>query len=150
MPGIQVDGNDILAVYAASKEAVDRARSGGGPTLIECVTYRMMMHTTADDPKRYRTEKEVEAWRKRDPLERFQKYLVDKGLLTQEKIETLDEEVKAEIQTAVDRAEEHMKKIGDPLDMFNHAFAELPPHLKEQKEELAQELAAAREEVDHG
>jgi pyruvate dehydrogenase E1 component alpha subunit len=63
MPGMQVDGNDVLAVYAGAKEAVERARSGGGPTLIECVTYRMMMHTTADDPKRYRTEKEVAGWR---------------------------------------------------------------------------------------
>jgi pyruvate dehydrogenase E1 component alpha subunit len=71
IPGIQVDGNDILAVYAAAKEAVDRARSGGGPTMIECVTYRMTMHTTADDPKRYRTEDEVEAWKKKDPLIRF-------------------------------------------------------------------------------
>ncbi|MDJ0987846.1 MAG: thiamine pyrophosphate-dependent dehydrogenase E1 component subunit alpha, partial [Desulfobacterales bacterium] len=59
MPGIQVDGNDILAVYAAAQEAVQRARSGEGPTLIECVTYRLMMHTTADDPKRYRTDEEV-------------------------------------------------------------------------------------------
>ncbi len=60
MPGIQVDGNDILAVYVAAKEAVERARTGGGPTLIECVTYRLMMHTTADDPKRYRSDEEVE------------------------------------------------------------------------------------------
>ena len=68
MPGIQVDGNDILAVYLAAQEAVERARAGGGPTLIECVTYRMMMHTTADDPKRYRSDEEVEGWSHRDPL----------------------------------------------------------------------------------
>jgi pyruvate dehydrogenase E1 component alpha subunit len=64
MPGIQVDGNDILAVYCAAKEAVDRARAGGGPSLIECVTYRMMMHTTADDPKRYRKDEDLEPLRK--------------------------------------------------------------------------------------
>jgi len=63
MPGIQVDGNDILAVYTAAREAADRARSGGGPTLIECVTYRMAVHTTADDPKRYRSTEEVEQWK---------------------------------------------------------------------------------------
>ena len=73
--GVQVDGNDILAVYAAADEAVARARAGGGPTLIECVTYRMAVHTTADDPKRYRSEEEVESWRRRDPLARFQGYL---------------------------------------------------------------------------
>lgn len=150
MPGLQVDGNDILAVYAAAKEAVERARSGGGPTLIECVTYRMMMHTTADDPKRYRTEKEVEAWKSRDPLTRFQKYLTDKGLLKVEKVEALETEIKNEIQAAVDGAEEYAKKIGDPSDMFGHAYAELPPHLHEQREELALELAADQEEGTHG
>lgn len=150
IPGIQVDGNDVLAVYAATKEAVERARSGGGPSLIECVTYRLMMHTTADDPKRYRKDKEVEGWMKRDPLPRFQKYLIDKGLLSEGKITALEEEVKAEIQAAVERAEELMGKFGDPLDMFDHAYAELPPYLKEQKEELAQELAASKEEASHG
>lgn len=150
IPGIQVDGNDVLAVYAATKEAVERARSGGGPSLIECVTYRLMMHTTADDPKRYRKDKEVERWMKRDPLPRFQKYLIDKGLLSEGKITALEEEVKAEIQAAVERAEELMGKFGDPLDMFDHAYAELPPYLKEQKEELAQELAASKEEASHG
>ena len=150
IPGIQVDGNDILAVYAATKEAVDRARSGGGPTLIECVTYRMMMHTTADDPKRYRTDEEVETWVRRDPLPRFQKYLKDKGLLSDEKIEAAEEGVKKEIQAAVDRAEEQMSKLGDPLDMFEHAYEEMPPYLKEQREELIKELAADREEGHHG
>ena len=78
LPGIQVDGNDILAVYAAANEAVERARAGDGPTFIECVTYRLMMHTTADDPKRYRSDEEVEKWRKKDPLPRFQNYLKEK------------------------------------------------------------------------
>jgi pyruvate dehydrogenase E1 component alpha subunit len=150
MPGIQVDGNDILAVYCAAKEAVDRARSGGGPSLIECVTYRMMMHTTADDPKRYRKEEEVEGWRKRDPILRFQKYLKDKGLLSDEKIGELEDRIKAEIQQAVEHAEELMKKYSDPLHMFEHAYSEMPPHLKEQKEELKSELAELPREEDHG
>jgi pyruvate dehydrogenase E1 component alpha subunit len=149
MPGIQVDGNDILAVYAAAKEAVERARSGGGPSFIECVTYRMMMHTTADDPKRYRTEKEVETWKKRDPLLRFQAYLKDKGILSDKDIEKLEAEVKDEIQTAVDRAEAQMKAGGDPLDMFDHVYAELSATLEDQREELRKELAATREEERH-
>jgi pyruvate dehydrogenase E1 component subunit alpha len=149
MPGIQVDGNDILAVYAAAREAVDRARSGGGPTLIECVTYRMMMHTTADDPKRYRTEDEVQGWRKRDPIIRFQKYLSDKKLLAPDGIEALETEIQAEIQGAVDRAEAVMKTGGHPLDMFDHAYAEMPPHLAAQRAELERDLAADEEE-NHG
>lgn len=150
VPGIQVDGNDVLAVYAAAKEAVDRARSGGGPTLIESVTYRMGVHTTADDPKKYRTEEEVDQWLKRDPLVRFQKYLVDRGLLDQAKIDQIEEEVKADIQAAVDRAEQQMAAALDPLDMFNHMYADLPPVLLEQRQELEVELAAGREEASHG
>ena len=149
IPGIQVDGNDVLAVYVAAHEAVQRARSGGGPTMIECVTYRMMMHTTADDPKRYRTEKEVEIWRKRDPLSRFQKYLRDKGLISHDQIESLEKEIKAEIQAAVDHAEDQMKAGGDPLDMFEHTYAELSPNLIEQQEELKREIAAMKEK-NHG
>ena len=150
MPGIQVDGNDILAVYAAAKEAVDRARAGQGPTLVECVTYRMAVHTTADDPKRYRTEKEVDKWRKRDPIVRFQKYLVDKGLLSEDKIAGIESEVLEVIQAAVDGAEEKMKALGDPIDMFEHAYAEMPAYLKEQKEAFVAEVAETMEEGDHG
>jgi pyruvate dehydrogenase E1 component alpha subunit len=150
MPGIQVDGNDILAVYAAAKEAADRARAGDGPTMIECETYRMMMHTTADDPKRYRKDEEVEGWREKDPIARFQKYLKDKGLVSDEKIEKVESEVKDEIQAAVDRAEELMKKYEDPLQMFEHVYAEMPPYLSEQREELKAELAESREEENHG
>jgi pyruvate dehydrogenase E1 component alpha subunit len=130
---------------------VDRARSGGGPSMIECVTYRMMMHTTADDPKRYRKNEEVEEWKKRDPIERFQKYLKIKGLLTDKKIEEVESEIKVEIQAAVDHAEELMKKYSDPLHMFEHAYAEMPPYLKEQREQLIKELAEGRgKEEDHG
>jgi pyruvate dehydrogenase E1 component alpha subunit len=139
--GIQVDGNDILAVYAAADEAVQRARSGSGATLIECITYRMTVHTTADDPRRYRTEEDVAAWRKRDPIDRYQKYLIGKGLLTDGKIETEEKAIQDKIQAAVERAEERMKSLGDPLNMFDHAYADMPPQLSEQKEFLARELA---------
>jgi len=150
MPGIQVDGNDILAVFVAAQEAVQRARSGDGPTLIECVTYRVMMHTTADDPKRYRSDEEVEKWSKRDPLPRFQKYLMDKGLLSEEKRIEVESEIMEEIQTAVDSAEKQMKALGDPIDMFDHAYAEMPPYLKEQKEDLVRELSEGGEGGNHG
>jgi len=150
MPGIQVDGNDILAVYAAAKEAADRARAGQGPSMVECETYRMMMHTTADDPKRYRKDEEVEGWKKKDPIQRFQKYLKNKGLLSDQKVEELEAQVKEEIQKAVEQAEELMKKYSDPLHMFEHAYAEMPPHLKAQREELKRELAEMPKEEDHG
>jgi pyruvate dehydrogenase E1 component alpha subunit len=146
VPGIQVDGNDILAVYAAAKEAADRARAGDGPTLIECVTYRLAMHTTADDPKKYRTDEEVELWNKRDPITRFQKYLISKNLLSDKEIENVESEVSAEIQAAVDSAEEQMKKMDDPLHMFEHLYAELPPHIQVQKEHFAQELSDLKED----
>jgi pyruvate dehydrogenase E1 component alpha subunit len=150
VPGIQVDGNDILAVYTAAGEAVERARSGGGPTLLECVTYRMMMHTTADDPKRYRTEEEVDAWKARDPITRFQKYLTNKGLLSEEQAAALEDEVQSGIQEALDRAEEMMKQRIDPMHMFEHVYAERPEYLEEQRQELADELAAGGKEEGHG
>jgi pyruvate dehydrogenase E1 component alpha subunit len=129
-PGIQVDGNDILAVYAASREAVERARGGGGPTLIECVTYRLGVHTTADDPTKYRSDEEVKAWERKDPLTRFVAYLEKKNLFEQ----GLEEQVDAEIARAVKAFEE--TPAADPLGMFKHAYADLPPHLRQQRAEL--------------
>ena len=145
IPGIQVDGNDILATYAAASEAVERARSGEGPTLIECFTYRMSLHTTADDPKRYRAEKEVDQWRSRDPITRFKKYLSNKKLLDREKDESIEKSVQERVQTAVDRAEAQMRQMGDPLDMFSHTYAEMPQHLNDQKQFLSDELKKDKE-----
>src|SRR4029450_5589828 len=93
IPGIQVDGNDVLAVYAASQEAVDRARAGEGSTLIECVTYRLGVHTTADDPTKYRSEEEVREWERKDPLTRFGAYLDKKRLLEPGLEEAIDAEI---------------------------------------------------------
>jgi TPP-dependent pyruvate/acetoin dehydrogenase alpha subunit len=146
VPGIQVDGNDILAVYVAASEAVERARSGDGPTLIENVTYRLSLHTTADDPTRYRDEEEVEKWEARDPIPRFQGYLKDKGLLSDDDIEELEEEIKSEVQESVDQAEERMEALkGEALTMFDHIYAEMPPYLQEQRQELQEELADTKE-----
>jgi pyruvate dehydrogenase E1 component alpha subunit len=110
----------------------------------------MAMHTTADDPKRYRTEEEVEKWRERDPIVRFQKYLVDKGLLSQDKIAGIESEVLEEIQAAVDGAEEQMKALGDPIDMFEHAYDRMPAYLQEQKEDFAREVAEIMEGENSG
>jgi pyruvate dehydrogenase E1 component alpha subunit len=129
-------------VWVAAKEAVDRARSGDGPTLVECVTYRLSMHTTADDPTRYRSDEEVEKWEKRDPLPRFQQYLKNKDLLSDDGLTELEEEIQAEIKQAVKRAEDKMEELSkEPLVMFDHLYAELPPYLQEQRDELARELA---------
>jgi len=151
VPGMQVDGNDVLAVYAAAQEAVERARSGEGPTLIENVTYRLSMHTTSDDPDRYRNEEEVEKWEARDPIPRFQGYLKQKELLNDDEIASLEEEIDAEIKEAVKRAEEQMKDLDqEPLSMFEHLYAEMPPYLQEQREALAQELDLRKEEEKNG
>src|SRR5215510_8816937 len=134
IPGIQVDGNDVLAVYAAAREAVERARAGQGPTLIECVTYRLGVHTTADDPSKYRSEEEVTMWERKDPLTRFRAYLEKKNLL-----ETgLEEQVDAEIARSVAAFE--ATGPADPLIMFDHVYGTPPPHLLEQREDLARRL----------
>ncbi len=150
MPGIQVDGNDILAVYAAAGEAVERARSGRGPTLIECVTYRLGVHTTADDPKRYRSEEEVEAWSRRDPLTRFETYLVNKGVLGRKGLEDLQRDIMEQIQTAVENAEAQMQGLGDPLALFDHLYADRPPYLQAQKARFAVDLEGEHREAPHG
>jgi len=131
LPGIQVDGNDVLAVYAAAREAVERARAGDGPTLIECVTYRLGVHTTADDPTKYRTAEEVAMWEQKDPLTRFRGYLEKRNLLE----EGLEQKVDDEIAEAIRRFE--ATPPPDPLVMFDHAYAELPPDVRAQRDAMA-------------
>jgi pyruvate dehydrogenase E1 component alpha subunit len=131
LPGIQVDGNDVLAVYAATREAVARARAGDGPTLIECVTYRLGVHTTADDPTKYRSDLEVAMWEQKDPLTRFRAYLEKRNLLE----EGLEQRVDDEIAEAVRRFE--ATPPADPLVMFDHAYAELPPDVQAQRDAMA-------------
>ncbi len=134
IPGIQVDGNDILAVYAAASEAVERARKGKGPTLIELLTYRLAAHTTADDPKRYRNKDEEEAWKKCDPLRRFRRYMEDKGLLDSGAVAEMEKEIDEEMKQAWRRAETRMAELTDPTVIFDHQFAEMPAYLQEQHE----------------
>lgn len=142
IPGIRVDGDDVLAVYAATKEAVDRAKAGGGPTLIEGLTYRWTAHTTADDPKRYRSSEDAEKWAKREPLIRFKKYLLTKGVMKEADFEKMEEEIEGYIKSEIAKAEElaQSAKIADPFSSFDYLYAELPDHLRKQKEELAKHL----------
>src|SRR5438874_2408165 len=134
LPGIQVDGNDVLAVYVAAREAVERAHAGEGPTLIECVTYRLGVHTTADDPTKYRAQEEVRMWEQKDPLTRFRIYLEKKDLLE----DGVEQRVDEEIAEAVRRFE--ATPPADPLAVFDHVYAEMPPHLRAQREDLARWL----------
>ena len=145
MPGIKVDGNDVLAVYVAAKEAVERARRGEGPTLIEGLTYRITPHTTADDPKRYRNEEVSKEWAKRDSLIRFAKYLEKKGIMNEAAHKALEEELELEIKEAVKKFEElsMSEELSDPLSMFDYLYADLPPFLQEQRDELREHLKKA-------
>jgi pyruvate dehydrogenase E1 component alpha subunit len=141
MPGLQVDGNDVLAVYSATRDAVERARKGEGPTLIEMLTYRVSMHTTADDPKKYRTEEEVKEWERRDPIVRFEKYLLGKQILDEKRIGSINEEVKAEISSAEGRWSEIVEKGVDSIRMFDNAYEDLTPTLRAQREMLKREMS---------
>lgn len=145
MPGIQVDGNDILATYCAAKDALERAYSGGGPTLIEAVTYRLNMHTTADDPKKYRTDAEVEKWLGREPLIRFRKYLENKGIWNDARQSVLDEEIRQEIEAAVQGFE--ARTDFKPDAPFDHVFGTKHDVIEEQRREF---LAALAEEANNG
>ena len=131
--GLQVDGNDILAVVAATREAVEKARTGGGPTLIEAVTYRLSMHTTADDPKKYRKDEEVKEWEPRDPLLRFATYLKKKQLLGPKVEQVIAEEIAGEVDAAIQTYEQSRV---DPLELFEHMYAEPTPELRAQRDAL--------------
>jgi TPP-dependent pyruvate/acetoin dehydrogenase alpha subunit len=138
MPSVQVDGNDVLATYSVTKEAVDRARSGDGPTLIEAITYRLTYHTTADDPTRYRSKEEEEAWERRDPILRFHNYLKGKGLVDEARREEMLVEITEEIQQAVQKVERFSRE--DALDIFDYTFEKKTAGLEQQKKQLAEFL----------
>ncbi len=137
MPGIQVDGNDLFAVYEAVKEAAERARAGDGPTLIEAVTYRRGPHTTADDPTRYRSENEDAGWADRDPLERVRIYLSERDAWTGEWQETIEAEAATEIDRAIDLAET-MPPLA-PGKILDAMFESPPAHLEAQRAELLEQ-----------
>jgi 2-oxoisovalerate dehydrogenase E1 component alpha subunit len=120
-PGVAVDGNDVLAVYEAVREAVARARRGDGPSLIEAKTYRMTAHSSDDDDRRYREREEIEAWRLKDPILRFERYLLENGIIDEARRDELDGEVRAEVREASDYAEG--APIADPEEGFAGVYA---------------------------
>lgn len=132
--GLQVDGNDVFAVYQATRQALEKARTGGGPTFIECSTYRLADHTTADDASRYRPAEEVEAWQKKDPILRLRLYMTRQGLWNEE----YEDKVRATAQAAVDEAVRQAEGAppSEPAEMFDFACAELSPRQKQQLEEV--------------
>jgi pyruvate dehydrogenase E1 component alpha subunit len=134
MPGVRVDGNDVLAVYRAISDAVYAARSGQGPTFIECVTYRIGAHSTSDDPTRYRSEEEVQRWAKRDPIDKLGRHLRYLGVLDDELDRTLEQELNVEIGAAIAEVE----KLGPPAreTLFDDVYGAPPWHLQEQRNEL--------------
>jgi 2-oxoisovalerate dehydrogenase E1 component alpha subunit len=121
-PGHRVDGNDVLAVYEVAKEAFERARRGEGPTLIEARTYRMTAHSSDDDDRRYREREEIEEWRLKDPIVRFERYLMENGLLDEEKKEEMEAEIRAEVAEASDYAES--APFADPEEALEGVYAE--------------------------
>ncbi|MFC5931396.1 thiamine pyrophosphate-dependent dehydrogenase E1 component subunit alpha [Cryobacterium melibiosiphilum] len=143
MPGYYVDGNDVAAMFAVLTAAVERARSGGGPTLVEGLTYRIEAHTNSDDPSRYRAAADVDVWRGRDPIERLKKYLVGQEALPD--AERADITREAEALAAATRECMTRQATPDPLELFDHLYSPTSPRpaLAEQRAFLAAELAAA-------
>jgi pyruvate dehydrogenase E1 component alpha subunit len=134
VPSMLVDGNDLFAVYDVMQQAVERARAGEGPTLIEALTYRIGAHTTADDPTRYRDEAEVEAWRVKDPILRLQRFLMKNNLLTEGQNQALMDAVEEEINQAADEA--LAMPAPAPDGFFDYTAASLSPRLQAQRQDL--------------
>ena len=142
MPGILVDGNDIFAMYSATKEAIARAKRGEGPTLIEAFTYRLGPHTTSDDPTKYRENAEVDEWRLKDPILRFKIYLQNKGVLTEEWEEKTKKELELEVMSTFESIEN--KSDTEIEDIFKYHYESMTPQLEEQLEEYKAYLEGVR------
>jgi pyruvate dehydrogenase E1 component alpha subunit len=138
IPGIRVDGNDVLAVYIASKDAANRARNGEGPTLIEAVTYRMGPHTTADDPTRYRSPEEVKAMEKYDPIARFENYFVNRGYLSEQELKEIYNELSSKIEEIVRKCISKPPPAVEVIfeDVYSQRFWNLEEQLEEYRESL--------------
>jgi pyruvate dehydrogenase E1 component alpha subunit len=146
IPSMLVDGNDAAAVYAAVQRAVTSAAAGGGPALIEALTYRIEAHTNADDATRYRQQEEVEWWLARDPVTRIRQYLTGRGLLDEPSVASLEAE--AEAEAAALRQQVNTDAPRDPAGLFRHVYAEQTPSLHWQQQELSAELAAAADDAE--
>jgi len=135
LPGVRVDGNDLLAVYAVAHEAVERARAGGGPTLIESQTYRLFPHNTADDQSRYVPPEELEVRRREDPLPRLRSYLTGAGLLDEAHDQELRASIAVEVTEAIAAAEAHPRPT--PSQLFDHVYARPGLRSERQRAEFA-------------
>jgi len=145
IPGIRVDGNDLLAIYAATLWAADRARRGGGPTLIEHVTYRGGAHSTSDDPSKYRPKDEWQAFPLGDPVERLKQHLILEGHWSEDKHEALSKQLVADVQAAWKEAQKYGTMTEgpwlDPATMFEDVYAEMPAHLESQRRRMLEILS---------
>lgn len=150
LPCLQVDGNDVLAVYCATREAAERARTHHVPTLIECLTYRLSVHTTVDDPSKYRSDEEVAQWKTRDPLPRFQNYLRGRQLLSDEDLTNLETRTETRIQAAIEAWQQQVSTLSDPVVIFEHLYAERPRSLQEQRDAFLKEWARHGKEASDG
>jgi pyruvate dehydrogenase E1 component alpha subunit len=146
-PGVRVDGNDVVAVYAVTKAALDHAREGNGPTFVEAFTYRMGAHTTSDDPTRYRVAAEVEVWKQRDPIVRLRTYLERQGMI--------DEAFLAGLEQESDELAAHVRQgclaMADPapLAMFDHVYVDPHPLVDEERAQFADYLSSFEGEAAH-
>jgi len=136
--GIQVDGNDVFSVHYAVAQALEHARAGGGPTFIECLTYRLGDHTTADDATRYRSAQELDQWREKDPLKRLEEYLERKEIGGESFQEKTRESARQRVSQAVEEFE--TTSDADPLDLFRYLFSNPTPELLAQMDALRKEL----------
>lgn len=135
--GVQADGNDAFAVYKATKDALEKARSGKGPTLIELITYRIGDHTTADDASKYRKKSEVEEWIKKDPIERLRKYMESKKMWTKDYEEKLVANLKKKVGDAVNKYSSIAPE--EPEKIFQYVYGEMTENLKNQQKEIINE-----------
>ena len=140
--GVQVDGNDVLGTYAVVSDALERAREGE-PVFVEALTYRRSVHTTSDDPSVYRQEAEEHEWAARDPIDRFEAHLRDRGVLDDDRVATVEESVEAELREEIARANEGRERV-DPADAFDHVFESLTPELERQRAAFEAEREAER------
>jgi len=146
MPGVRVDGNDVLAVVQVMREAVARARAGGGPTFIEAISFRMGPHSSSDDPTRYRASAEVDEWSRKDPLARFRNFLIREQVLTEDEIKPIEDECAEQVAASFKRSE----AVGKPdlETLFTDVYAEMPDALREQRDFLvAMEGGKVREDT---
>lgn len=144
MPGIRVDGNDVLACYVVTKKAVDRARAGEGPSFIEAITYRMEGHSTSDDPTRYRTKEDLEPWAQQDPLSRLELYLKENDIWDDVFAERIEDEARQ--RTAQLRDSIYDADHPDPLELFEHVYVHAPPQFERQRAQMKAELEAREPE----